>query len=62
VYIIKSISAAPENAVCDEILAKPVEHRADERADDDNGETQLRVEILPDVEIAAEADRTDIHP
>src|SRR2546425_1903887 len=50
----------PENAVRDQIAAEPVEARADERADDDDGEADLGIEVLADVEIGAGTDRTAI--
>src|SRR5215510_8641118 len=49
-----------ENAVGDEIPAEPVEAGADERANDDDGETNFGIEILADVEVSAAADRAAI--
>src|SRR5438105_2419076 len=49
-----------QNAIGDQVAAEPVEDRADERADDDDGEAHLRVEVLPDVKIGAAAHGTDI--
>src|SRR4051812_29633094 len=49
-----------ENAVGDEIAAEPVEAGADQRADDDNREPQLGIEILAQVEVAAFTDRAAI--
>ena len=45
-----------EDAVRDQIAAEPVEAGADQGADDDDGEADLRIEILADVEIGAVAD------
>jgi hypothetical protein len=49
-----------ENAVGDEIAALPVESRADQRADDHQRQTLLRIEILARVEVAAGTDRAAI--
>jgi len=50
----------PENAVRDQIAAEPVEAGADERADDDDGEADLGIEVLADVEIGTGTDGTAI--
>src|SRR5436190_12345889 len=49
-----------EDGVGDEIAADPVETGARERADNDDGETEFRIEILAHVEIAAAAHGTTI--
>ena len=46
-----------EDAVGDEVAAEPVEDAADRRADDDDREPDLRIEVLADVEVARPADR-----
>src|SRR5262245_23645055 len=47
-----------EDAVRDEITLEPVEQRADRRADDDDRQADLGVEVLADIEITAGAHRT----
>src|SRR5262249_54027676 len=49
-----------ENAVRDEILAEPVKDGADQCADNDHGEADLRIEVFPRVEVAAGAYGTAI--
>ena len=49
-----------ENAVGDQVAAEPVEHSADQRADDDDRQSDLRIEVLSDVEVSAAADRAPI--
>ena len=49
-----------QQAVRNQIAAEPVEHGADERADHDDGEADLGIEVLARVEIAALTDRTDV--
>src|SRR5205807_4963037 len=49
-----------QNAVGDQVAAEPVKDRADERADDNDREAHLRIEVLPDVKIPAAADGTVI--
>src|SRR5215467_9339168 len=50
-----------EDAVRDDVTFEPVEHRADRRADDDDREADLWIEVLTNVEIAACAYRTLVH-
>ena len=50
-----------ENAVGDEILLEPIEHRADQRADNDDRQADLRIEILADVEIRSGAYRATVN-
>src|SRR5215831_3074432 len=47
-----------QDAVRNEVALEPVEHRADRRADDDDREADLWVEVLADVKISAGAYRT----
>src|SRR5262249_19166271 len=49
-----------QNAVGDEIAAEPVEAGADERADDDDRQPDLWIEVLANVEVRALADRASI--
>ena len=51
---------AGQDAVRNEIAAQPVERAADGRADDDDREADLRIEILPRIEIGARTDRASI--
>ena len=50
-----------KNAVRDEIAAEPVEHPADQRADDHHGQPDLGIEILAAVKVGAVTHRTAIH-
>ena len=49
-----------ENAVGNQVALEPVEARADDDADDDNRQAQLRIEVLAAVEVGAAAHRTAI--
>ena len=51
---------AGENAVRYEIAAEPVEGAADDRADDDDGQPDLGIEILSTVEVGPVTDRAAI--
>ena len=50
----------PQDAVGDQIFPEPVEDRANQRADDDDREPDLRIEVFADVEVRATANRTRI--
>ena len=49
-----------KDGVGDQIAAEPVEGRADQRTGDDDGETEFRIEILAQVEVAAVTHGTTI--
>src|SRR5215831_9432936 len=50
-----------QDAVRDEVALEPVEHRADRRADDDDREADLWIEVLAHVEITACAHRARVY-
>src|SRR5579872_3856201 len=50
-----------ENRIGNEIAAEPVEHRTDCRADNDDRQADLRIEILARVEVAAATYRATIN-
>ena len=49
-----------ENAVGNDVAAEPIKYPADQRTDDDNGQADSWIEVLPDVEVSAVADWTSI--